>query len=146
MSTEKRCAESVHHGRMGLFNCTNRALPGDTLCGVHRAAVDRRTAAPRVAAPAATAKVEITRTLTVTLSWENGTGPAFRAPYDNRDTTWTWIRVSETEGQRTVDGRGLVLKKDGTPGQTTVDLRFGTWRKLPPEVQALFTAELEAAR
>lgn len=129
---QARCTKIVHHGRMGMMQCTNPAKPDDTLCGTHRAAADRRVAAPRQQEATAEPTYETTHTVTVTLRWEPGTGPVFRTRYETRDAAWQWIRVAQTgDHSPEVSGRGTALKKDGTPAQASIEMRFANFTDLP---------------
>jgi hypothetical protein len=138
-SDRPNCTETVHHGRMGFFPCSNAALPDDTLCGTHRAAQARREAAPKEAPPQEPPHVIVKHSVSATLEWPRGKGPTFRAPYDTRDTMWDWIRIkvdaADGPSAGSVSGLGAALRKDGTPGEQRVELQFARFRELPQFIQ-----------
>lgn len=137
------CSAEVYHGRSpSPFPCGNYALPGDTLCGTHRAAVNRRNAKDEPVEATAPPSVKVTETIRVRLEWPDGNGPVFQPPYDSRRVRWSWLSTSIVDGKREefVDGYGFPVLKDGTAGGRSVDPRFMKLANLPEDVREALDA------
>lgn len=146
--SRKGCTARVHDGRMvGGYACSHWAKPNDPdgLCGVHRAAVERRKAEPvREAASAPPREVRVSTTISVSMEWDPDTGPVFPEPYSGSGAVrWRSLHARFTPDgvpHGSASGTGYRLRKDGSEGERFVQMSYATWDRLPVEVRDLFTA------
>lgn len=149
----ERCKKQVPDGGRSVkfHRCGNYAKPGSEFCGIHGPKETRAETRDAVAPAVVTSWSRVT--WTASLTWAPSDGPIVPVPYWKDGTLGVVTRAGiqvhsdDNQGRASIKVRGLVLKKDGTPGDRRWDADTYWNKKALPEryVQELMAA-LDAER
>lgn len=142
------CKRQVPNGGRspGFHQCGHRALTGSDFCHMHnpdKASED--PTAPAAEAPELAARKSVT--LYASLTWASGKGPVVKLPYRSGHGYITHAHAKRTDAWNPeVSVRGVVRRKDSTPGEQHWDTTYGAGGLLGPEYMAQLLEALESQR